>query len=902
MSECRPESLEEAFKKRPTPPPAPSGEAPGDAPPQERVPPDMLRDPEVPGSIAATEKLVADLQAELDTLRGKAVIEAALAETSERLRQLTNIEERLLAAKAEAEARKAEVERGMQGFRQGLPVPLRSEGYANLQTWVGTINRLTSGIATIRDLKDGLSFVRTNLQVLRVSKENVAMLDGIAKVGAFALAARSGNYAGATALVASILIGEEGIEQVSKVYNNIESFSRRLEAGVGVEDLIGGLESLFPGNEVSKALAAWKTSFDASSAVFNTASYWLNEVSKWVGFAQAFLLAVCKLMEAYKQLFKNLQWLMMNLDALLATLVLNLIPKQVVFKLPNQPGLFLRAVDGLRSRLAGFSGVFKCFTDVFGLSDPKQANPTESLESFEQMYQEAVQKMTKAISDTAMDALGATPEEKATGNPMNVIRNNWIRHTGLNKVAPTPPVVMPDEGAILSNLNTVISSVGYVAGFLSGFFKPGVGDVQPEDMAMEAIGADGKPVAVHPHPANSIRNQVANATNVLSLARAGAERAKQAGQVAELLRQRARKEVTNAELCAGLVSRAGQTALSVNMLRDSSLEGLTLAAADWFACEANGKQLPPTPDGIPQGLKQPTEAELRQMYGNIPATAATLPFSPADLMKRWNKDLEKDASYNTEKAYDQLVDRLVRPGMTASHIATVKNLALMGSAKALPDLPILLLLENDSEVVQWERFKAVYRELDAADRHVHQAVYDKANTQGLLADSAFTFLAEGLRSLEGFTLLEGTQNFLRHDYRNDLLPFDRWTRSAAKVNKQVARPQGLTPKETVAAEASARFWETYKADIGTLPGFIMLLRTRADEYGGPAGYELFTLMAAVLMLKRIEALYQADTPGTDAAFLEGEVQALARTGQGFMKHVTHSSTLDEIFRVLAEER
>lgn len=869
---------------------------------------DALRDPDVPGSLAATEKQVKLLEQELALLEEEEKNPEKAAEVKKEAIQKAKQGVELWIEKLD------EVDNQLKEFMDPT-----SAAYAQVRNSAQLLNNLTTRRAELADMKQGLTAVRSALDGITGGNANSTV---VLTLGVAYAVASSGSLISASALVAASIseqvFGKENFDSFvagsEKAYKEIEKFSRAVE-NLSVENAVQ-LVSDWVGQDSAFSKTVGFLS-DLANKQLNDTVFWINEASKLIQFTTTFLLAACKLLEAFKQYYNNLLHLMANLDALLATLVLNLIPQQLVFQLPKPVAYLLRAVDGLNSRLAGFSAVGKCFSKLIG--NQPSPDSTEAPFSYEQTFNSVMGEISKEISKFVagglLALLNANAEEAATENPMAVVRNRWAALTGINKLAPTPPVVLPEEGAILAVLNAGVSLVGHVQSILKNFSGVGVGSTQPADLYQSALGPDGKKLPVVPSAANSIQNQIRTIKDQLALARAAAARASEAQRLANKMMDYSKKKASKEELASELTRQISISALSTNMLRNSNLDDLTPAAADYFACQAKNRTKPDQADGTPGGLVQPTKEELMGEFQDLTQACAVIAYSPAALLKDWHDDFKKSGDKLTAAlVHDELAERVLRKDMTAEHKLAIKAVLEDKQNNQLEQLPIMLLLNSKQELEQWNRFFRVYEELllEQTGRYpsgyskldAHLNLKGKAVAQGLQG-SPYVFIANGLEALaikdakgnpvigQNIDLYQALQAFLRHDYTFNLVPFDNWSRSGSEVARSIRRPENLTPDENKAAEHSFYFWAAYSDVLKEFGSLVIRLRTRADELGGPAGYELFAMLSALLVLKKIGFAEDANQP-------ESATKALAAQGQKLLKHVSHPSSLDEAFSILAE--
>lgn len=690
-------------------------------------------------------------------------------------------------------------------------------------------------------------------------------------------------------------------EKLQPLLNNLRGF-RDFGGSVDVfqsgSELVDGCDRwLGSDSDIVNQMKRLRSFIGNLNATVEMASEMLKYAADLLQASQTIMMAACTLLHAMKQFIENIGWMLLNLPFLLATLLANLIPtRQLWFKLPDSLSLLLTRVDGLRARLAGFDEVGRCYESLFLNSGdltagdtpnaaPKQIAP-ESVSGAVADFMAKVSVMaTESMTAGVSKLLVLLPKALVIPNPLDPARAAWETKMGLSGM-PTPrPVVLPEEGALLSFLSGAGMVVGFAGSLFSSFLNPGAAPVEETDMYIHGVTENGQATdtPLVPHPVNTIKNTIKAARQGLSNAKHAFAQAESLMRSAEAAKAsaRARSEAEfktalalwTAELQAGIAG--------ANLAVDENLSKPAQVTLNKLACRAVSKR-------NVNGRIIPTEAEIE-------AEAASLSSAP----DAQHNSLVAIAGDNAPALPGQAVSAasviagLPRSAFPTDHTSDVGHQSLLAGylspdrGQDMENLPILLLLKNADERTSLRELQYIAGKLAAIDSdpklgEAHRTLLTKAVQQGRNSNSPYTWLARGLSKTSGYeTVMEMVKHFLRHDKQANVLPFASWLAEARTVDLEDPIPTGLTELEAAAAQESFYYLQIRAIGATTASEVLLLLRLRADELGQDLGYEYVVGIALLMALTRLKTALLTDAT-------EAQITEMAQAARDLADFMTHS--------------
>lgn len=161
----------------------------------------------------------------------------------------------------------------------------------------------------------------------------------------------------------------------------------------------------------------------------------------------------------------------------------------------------------------------------------------------------------------------------------------------------------------------------------------------------------------------------------------------------------------------------------------------------------------------------------------------------------------------------------------------------------------------------------------------------KATNQGRRNQSPYTFMVEGALAIssareDGIDIgARVLVDWLRHQ-RLDLVPLAQWILSADHLDLEVPIPSDLTAEEEAIAQQSYAFVRDNLELVKGLEGVILMLRKRADVYGGYNSFEHVVVLGILHMVK-----YLRDAIGSgevDLAQAQAYAAAVKRVAENYL--------------------
>lgn len=762
------------------------------------------------------------------------------------------------------------------------------------------------------------SFVTPSLDIYnRLYKQRLALedVDG-ALTTAYGMAANIGEkYLGMKPEDVAALkeFKKTNFDPLISGLRGFRDYGGQVDVFVTGSELVNGFERwLGPENGLVYNMKRFKNFVTELNTSVEIASEMLKYATDLLQASQRILMAACTLLHAMKQFIENIGWMLLNLPFLLTTLLANLIPTRPLwFKLPQSIELLLTRVDGLRAKLAGFDEVGRCYETLL-LSDGEfsagDSAPGATKSIAPESVSGAVNEFMGKVSLMATESVAAgiaqlvllLPQALIIPNPLDPARATWEARLGLSGMPSPRPVILPEEGALLSFLSGAGMVVGFVSSLFGQFLKPGAGPVDQESLYVNGVDASGQAsnVPLVPHPVMTIYSSVKAARQGLSQAKAAFAQAESLTRAAEAAKAsaRARTEAEYRAALAAWVAELEAGVASANLAVDPTLSNPTQVTLNKLACRAssirddNGKTLP---------TQEEVEAEAAKLAGAHDA----LYNSVTDIASR-----HRPAATGSAVSARQVVNGLPASALPEAHTSNSEHQALLAgytrvenSYDDIENLPLLLLLQSREErdslaELQYIANKIETINTDVSYREAHLSLLQKAIDQGRNSNSPYTWLAKGLDLTSGYThVMQMIKHFLRHNKASDIQPFARWLENSSQdVDFETPIPTGLSEIEAAAAQESYFYLQTRAAATLTASALIVTLRRRADELGFDLGYEYIVAIALLMVLKKLKAAFVENASVS-------QIQEIAGQSEALLEYLTHADMFKAMIQGLTGE-
>lgn len=892
MSFCDPQNIEDFYKPAPVVA-KPSTDAHPDVPARPSLPETAIDDADYTGSLKSAEEQLAKA-------------EAALAKALEEERQGTvygSAGTLAMAVTSAADAMRTNVDEArlwLTSLKAAYDKTLNDAKYAGYSTSTA----YSSIVAPSLDLYN------------RLYKQRLALedVDG-ALTAAYGMAANIGEkYLGMKPEDAAALkeFKKTTFDPLINGLRGFRDYDGRVDVFATGSELVNGFERwLGPENGLVDSMKRFRNFVTELNTSVELASEMLKYATDLLQASQRILMAACTLLHAMKQFIENIGWMLLNLPFLLTTLLANLIPTRPLwFKLPQSVELLLTRVDGLRAQLAGFDEVGRCYETLL-LGDALSAGdsvpgPTRSIapESVSGAVNEFMAKVSLMATESVTAGIAKLvlllPQALIIPNPLDPARASWEARLGLSGMPSPRPVILPEEGALLSFLSGAGVVVGFVSSLFGQFLKPGAGPVDQESLYVNGVDADGQAsnVPLVPHPVMTIYSSVKAARQGLSQAKAAFAQAEALVRGAEAAKASARAR-TEAEYRAALalwVAELEAGVASANLAVDPTLSNPTQVTLNKLACRASAIR-------DDNGKTIPTQEEVEGEAAKLSSAHDALYNSVTDIASR-----HRPAAAGSAVSVRGIVDGLPASALPEAHSSNSEHQALLAGYTRVENgyddvenLPLLLLLrsqvERDSLAdLQYIANKIETINTDITYREAHLSLLQKAIDQGRNSNSPYTWLAKGLDLTSGYAhVMQMIKHFLRHDKASDIQPFARWLENSSQnVDFETPIPTGLSEIEAAAAQESYFYLQTRAAETLTASALIVTLRRRADELGFDLGYEYIVAIALLMMLKKLKAAFVENASVS-------QIQGIASQSEALLEYLTHASMFKSMIQGLTGE-
>lgn len=695
----------------------------------------------------------------------------------------------------------------------------------------------------------------------------------------------------------------------------VSAFVRRVFPGYNEAAMTIGQALTKMGEDINQTIANANAAIDFTNDCFSLANEFFQ-------LTNGLLQAICQTINAVRQLLTYMSSLtkysvLFAFAPIAAGLLQVALPQ---LRLPGNVTLLLTNVDGLRSHVANTLKNSACIADaITGNKDTGNAarasansiSQLGSLKSVSDLVTNFVNDYAAKLATGLVNGLATSVLAIGQELPPGIEPPTGLAWTlsskGPNRELTKRVPVAPEKGNLLSAVQGIITTISYGAK-LFGFFQ-----TMGSRLNNSWLAASYRGVAVRPDGSTellgqaTITSELGQTNNGLDdLAKAGGA----CGVAAEGLGTHKDEKAGRAAVAAALQACGVALAHGGVSTRPDGTNP-SQAALDKLCCEDQKPR--PIPD--PEDLKKQMDEILGKTGGGgnptsptttagdnngggddgdeedpevpvaPPAVPPTLP-SPTFPGPTFGEDgrltvpgldgglgrpEDAVAGSNSIRPFDLVENPFLGfpPGFhDPDHRAYLDELAggLNSPTFQLEEYLLALLTRNAGELNTLRFITDLFKKFDKYNFTAGFPAYSlltKATNQGLRTDSPYTVMVEGATAVAGASA-NGVElgavalvDWLRHG-PVDFLNFSKWLTSLEEVDLEVPIPSDLTQEEWEVAQESFSFFRDNLDQLRGVESFMVMLRRRADAYGGFNAFEHIVVVAILHLMKYLKRRVQED--------------------------------------------